>query len=126
MSSVTQDDDGIDEALWQTVSDVVRAAHRYDISELKRVHQRFFDGPPDDGRLATYIWCLLRVKTEQLAGHQPSAADLAKIAARTQDQFTRLIREPALYEDTLLSAWGLAAPEREVPVIIISVTVFDE
>lgn len=107
-------EDGIDDAVWQVLTEAVVAASRGNVRSTHLATRRFVTDLPVDGRPGTYLWWLLRYRVVRLLGRRPTPDDLHEIAGILEETFGLVIRDVSLLEDVLLTVWKLAPPERSV------------
>src|SRR6266851_9762492 len=106
--------DGLDDANWAILREVVIAAHRGDAHAAAAVVRRFDTDVPVDGHAGTYLWWLLRHRVAQLLGRRPARGDITQIAGYLEERFGGVIPDVTLLQDVLLTAWNLGPREREL------------
>lgn len=104
--------DGLDQGVWQTICDAVRAIHRGDPTAAHAATDRFARRIPFDSQPGYYVWWLLRYRIADTLGHRPSADELHQIAETVRPKAALVIRDPACVENALLTVWKLASKEQ--------------
>lgn len=99
---------GLDDGVWQLLCDAVAAVHNGDAAEAHAATDRIARRVPFNSEPALYMWWLLRYIVAEMVGHRPSAGELAQLAETVKPKAMRVIPDPAVVHNTLLTVWKLA------------------
>jgi hypothetical protein len=102
--------DGVDEAAWEQLAEMLSAANRGDgntfLNSLKRT-----DAWSDQTRneAAGYLAYLLRYRVAEILGRRPVAEDIHDLAVRTYPRYAKVVEAPAsMLEDTLRAVFKMS------------------
>jgi hypothetical protein len=110
-----QADDGLDNANWQLLREILIAAHQGDAEGHVAALLRLERDVPADAKAGAYLWYLLRYRVAALLGRRPRPEDLHELAQRYAPKFAKLVRGgQGELEDTLLTVFDFTTLGRKV------------